>query len=136
MERNGGAGRQGAGGGLAGALPSFYSVMVQPQSYLNLLYLLVAFPLGIFYFVFLVTGLSVGLATAIIWVGFLVLLFMGGAWFLLAGFERWMAAVVLRQGATPKSAPDPVADPIDRPSGAWARLKRHLRNTTTWTSLF
>ena len=36
----------------------FFGVIVDPQSYLNIVYLLVAFPLGTFYFVFLITGLS------------------------------------------------------------------------------
>ena len=39
----------------------FVGVIANPQSYLNIVYLLLAFPLGTFYFVFLVTGLSLGL---------------------------------------------------------------------------
>ena len=37
----------------------FFGVIAEPQSYINILYLLLAFPLGIAYFVFLVTGISV-----------------------------------------------------------------------------
>jgi len=47
----------------------FFKVIVSGQAYLNLFYLLVAFPLGVFYFVFLVSGLSAGVSLAIIWVG-------------------------------------------------------------------
>ena len=48
----------------------FFGVIAEPQSYINILYLLLAFPLGIAYFVFLVTGISVGAGLIIIWVVF------------------------------------------------------------------
>ena len=38
----------------------FFDVIVKPHTWRNVGYLLLAFPLGIFYFVFLVTGLSLG----------------------------------------------------------------------------
>jgi len=44
----------------------FFGVVADPQSYLNIFYLLLAFPLGIAYFVFLVTGISVGTGLIII----------------------------------------------------------------------
>ncbi len=47
----------------------FFGVIAEPQSYINIFYLLLAFPLGIAYFVFLVTGISVGASLIIIWVG-------------------------------------------------------------------
>src|SRR5215469_12480079 len=47
----------------------FFAVARQKQTYLNLLYLLAAFPLGILYFVVLITGLSFGIGTLIIWIG-------------------------------------------------------------------
>ena len=137
-------GNQGPVSSVVQALRSFYAVLVQPQSYLNLVYLLLAFPLGIFYFVFLVTGLSVGLATSIIWIGLGILLLMGAAWFLLASFERWLTVAVLRRNAPARAAAfsgtapmpsSPVTPVAPGASGAWARLKAHLRNTTTWTSL-
>ena len=39
-------------------LERLYGVFLKPQTYLNMLYLFLAFPLGLAYFVFLVTGLS------------------------------------------------------------------------------
>ncbi len=38
----------------------FFGVVTDPQSYLNIVYLLSGLLLGIAYFVFLVTGLSLG----------------------------------------------------------------------------
>ena len=39
-------------------IESKFRVLWEKQTYVNLLYLLVSFPLGIFYFVFLLIGLS------------------------------------------------------------------------------
>lgn len=47
----------------------FFGVVAEPRSYLNIVYLLLAFPLGTFYFVFLVTGLSLGFGLIITLVG-------------------------------------------------------------------
>ncbi len=44
----------------------FFGVVARGQSYLNMIYLLLAFPLGVCYFVFLVTGLSLGIGLLII----------------------------------------------------------------------
>src|SRR5437899_6921604 len=58
------------------------------QSYMNMLYLLMAFPLGLLYFVLFIIGFSVGTGLAFIGVGLLILLAMlGGAWWL-GDFER------------------------------------------------
>ncbi|MGD2146148.1 MAG: sensor domain-containing protein, partial [Anaerolineae bacterium] len=47
----------------------FIEVLWSRQAYLNLVYLLAAFPLGVLYFIFLVTGLATGLSLTIVWVG-------------------------------------------------------------------
>lgn len=65
------------------------------QTYLNLLYLLLAFPLGIFYVVFLVAGLSLGVSLAILLVGIPILLFVLGTCHVLAAFERVIARRLL-----------------------------------------
>jgi hypothetical protein len=46
---------------------------LQPRTYRNLLYLAISMPLGIMYFVSMITGLSIAVGTAIILVGFVVL---------------------------------------------------------------
>ncbi|MEE8442664.1 MAG: sensor domain-containing protein, partial [Dehalococcoidia bacterium] len=61
----------------------FFGVVADPQSYINIFYLFLAFPLGIGYFVFLVTGISVGFGLLIIWVGVPILvLVLAGSWVL------------------------------------------------------
>jgi len=46
----------------------FFGVVAREGTYLNIIYLLLAFPLGTAYFIFLVTGLSLGLSLPF-WVG-------------------------------------------------------------------
>ena len=50
-------------------MSNVFNVVKRPQTYVNVFYLLLSFPLGIAYFVFLVTGLSVGFGLVVIWVG-------------------------------------------------------------------
>jgi hypothetical protein len=45
-------------------LKFFFQVVVKRQTYLNILYLLLSFPLGSAYFFFLVTGISIALLAA------------------------------------------------------------------------
>lgn len=52
----------------------FFDVITRKQSYLNIVYLLVSFPLSIGYFVFFVTGLSLGIGLTPILVGIPILL--------------------------------------------------------------
>jgi len=47
----------------------FFGVVAREGTYLNIIYLLLAFPLGTAYFVFLVTGLSLGLGLSITLLG-------------------------------------------------------------------
>jgi hypothetical protein len=106
----------------------FFGVVVDPQSYLNILYLMLAFPLGTIYFVFLVTGLSVGFGLLITLIGIpILLLVLGGSW-ALCGFERGIAAVLLKEEIPSSSVP-----PASK--GLWARLMAHLTDRVTWTGM-
>jgi hypothetical protein len=102
--------------------------MVSGQAYLNLFYLLVAFPLGVFYFAFLVSGLSTGISLSIIWVGIPILLLVGVGWWVLASFERFMAIHWLKEDV-------PVmALPWNEGTDIWTRFKEFLTNPVTWKS--
>lgn len=107
----------------------FFGVAARGQTYLNIIYLLLSFPLGTTYFVFLVTGLSLGISLLIIWVGIPILLFMLAAWWVLVAFERQLAIWLLHVDIPPMSR--------ETASGqsAWVRLKIHLRNPVTWKGL-
>jgi serine/threonine protein kinase len=100
------------------ALPGFLN---------SLLYSLLAFPLGTFYFVVLVTGLSVGIGTLVIWVGALILLATMLFCRALGRFESRLAAQML--GAdTGFNPPETVQ------SGVWNSARRILQDGLTWRS--
>lgn len=76
-------------------LARFFGVAIEGRSYLNLLYLWLAFPLGIGYFVLLVTGFSVGIGLTIIWIGLAILFVLMLAVWGLEGLERVLAVGLL-----------------------------------------
>ncbi|WP_227133435.1 sensor domain-containing protein [Halorubellus salinus] len=80
---------------LTAHLRAFLGVPVRAQTYLNLCYLCLAFPLGIAYLVFVAVGLSLGVALAVLLVGVpIFLLTVVGA--LVAGsIERVLARSLL-----------------------------------------
>ena len=106
-----------------------FRVMVNGQAYLNLIYLGAAFPLGIFYFVFLVSGISTGISLAIIWVGIPILLLVGVGWWLMARFERFMAIHLLNEDVPPMTRAS------NHNADIWTRFKEYIKNPVTWKSL-
>ena len=74
---------------------NYFSILFERQSYANMLYLLLSFPLGIAYFVLTVTGASLSVGLAIVGVGLvlflaLVMLLRG-----VASLERQMVTLLL-----------------------------------------
>ena len=110
------------------ALRAFFGVAARGQSYRNMLYMALSFPLGVAYFTFLVTGISVGASLTIIWVGIPILLLTLAGWWLMAALERQLIIRLLRIEVPPMSRGS-------ASGSAWARLKAHLRNPVTWKSL-
>jgi hypothetical protein len=107
----------------------FFRVMGGGQSYLNLLYLLAAFPLGVFYFVFLTSGLSLGISLSIVWVGIPILLLVGAGWWVLASFERLLAVHLLKEDMHEMS------HPANEGAGIRARFMKHFTSPAAWSSL-
>lgn len=114
---------------ITNALAKFFGVAFRGQTYLNAVYLLLAFPLGLFYFVFLVTGLSLGIGMLLLWIGLVVLVSVFAAWYGLAAFERWLAINLLREPIPPMTQ----EDLSDR--SLWERFLAALKNPVTWKSL-
>ncbi len=75
--------------------PGFFGVVGRARSYLNLLYLLISFPLGAFYFTFLMTGIALSLGLAIILIGLFVLIFVLAATRVLGAWERSLSCRML-----------------------------------------
>ncbi len=110
-------------------LPRFFGVVVRPRTWLNLLYLALAFPLGLFYFVFLVVFLSVGISLVIIWVGIFILALTAACWWAFAAFERSLADGLLGTQLVPSP------QPWRRAEGTWPRIKAHFSSSATWKDL-
>lgn len=111
-------------------LNKYFKIIGSGNAYLNMLYLLLSFPLGIFYFVYLVTGLSVSISLIIIWVGIPLLLLVGAGWWFLAVFERQMAVKWLGEDIPPMTNP-----PAETEQDLWERFKAYLTNPVTWKSV-
>lgn len=110
-------------------LKKFFGVAVQGQTYLNLLYLFLAFPLGLFYFIFLVTGLSLGVSLVIVWIGLFLLAVVFAVWYSLIVFERQMAIWLLGEEIPPISRQDL------RGLSLWQQFKAAVANPVTWKGL-
>ena len=109
---------------------TFFGVVARPQTWLNLVYLLLAFPLGLAYFIVLVVGLSVGISLTIVVVGIPILIGLIILWRQLANLERVQARGLL--GLDLPSSRLPWGDR----RGFWAKIGALLADRTTWLDLF
>lgn len=103
----------------------FFDVVVKPQTWRNIGYLLLAFPLGIFYFVFLVTGLSLGFGLFITLLGIPILIGVLAAAYGMGDFERTTTNVLLDQNTPP-------SDRLAVPGGLWPKVKALVGSSETW----
>jgi hypothetical protein len=102
----------------------------QARSYTNLVYLLLSFPLGVIYFVFLVTGLSTGVGMIITILGLPILgLTMLGCWWL-AALERRLAIGLLGAVIPPMGR-----TPFTTRQGFRRDVEDFLGNRVTWTGM-
>jgi len=122
--------------GPAAALRGFIGVPLRRQTYRNLAYLALAFPLGLAYFVAVTTGLSTGIGLAVTLVGVpLLVLTLAGAT-ALAGFEAKLATWLLGVDVDPPAAiRDLGSADLRSLDGLVEATKRLLAAPTTWTSL-
>ena len=110
-------------------ITALLAVVARRQTYLNLAYLVAAFPLGLFYFLVLIVGFSVGVGTAIIGVGIALLILFALASWGFATFERELVMWWLNVRIRPMSTPPPPN------TTAWQRFRSLLRNPVMWKSL-
>jgi len=118
------------GSKLTSALNNILGVALRPSSYLNILYLLLAFPLGIFYFVYLITGFSIGLGLLYFFIGLPFLLITMFSWRFFARFEGFQAKWLLQ---TPVTSDNPVK--WSESDGFWNWITSRLSSKYTWKSL-
>ena len=120
---------------LTGPVPAagFIAVLVHPQTYRNLLYLILTLPLGVLYFVFLVTGLSAGIGTLIVWIGAFVLLgtFLGVKGF--TGLERKLARGLLRISIPSRAVTNPTQ--LNPNRTAFEKARDLITSRETWAGI-
>jgi two-component system phosphate regulon sensor histidine kinase PhoR len=104
-------------------------ILREGRTYARILYLLLAFPLGLTYFILIIVGLSVGIGMSFIGVGLLILGLTVVGWLFFARIERELAIHLLGAQIRPFSIPEP------QPLGVWPRVLRTLRDPVTWKSL-
>jgi len=115
-----------------GAMGRFFGVIVDPRAYGALLYMVLALATGIFYFTWVVTGLSLSLGLMILIIGIpLALLFLGSV--------RVLSIVegYLVRGLLGANIPEREEVEVDEDSNRfWAFAKGLVSDGRTWTSMF
>ena len=111
-------------------LVRFFTAPVEVRTYTNLFYLALAFPLGLFYFIFLLTGLALGFGLTIIWIGLPILAVVLAASWGMAALERRLAILLLGAEVPPMTAPA-----TGQPQDFWNRVQEFLGNPVTWKGL-
>ncbi len=134
-----------AGAAILATTGRVLSVVIEPQSYLNVVYVLLAFPLSIAYFVILTTGLSAGLSLVIVWIGVPILFLTFAISAAFGWLERFLAQYLLRVEISPRPSEAKSAGEIPAESGlgdserllirALRGFKARVSDRTVWTGL-
>lgn len=114
----------------SGQLNDFFGVVTHPQSYRSILYLLLGLPLGTAYFVFIVTGVSVGASLIVLaLIGIPILIGTVIVCRALMQFERYLA-----NGLTEQQIEN--IPPLPPAQGGWLpRIKSMFKDSVTWTGM-
>jgi len=116
------------GGSSRNSISGIVGVVADAQTYRNVLYLLLAFPLGLAYYVVLTLGFTLGLALSVLVVGLGILLGTVIGLRFLASFERKLANRLL---GTEISDPDDV----EKGEGIVTTAKAYIEAPSTWRGL-
>jgi uncharacterized membrane protein len=120
--------RPAAAGGTS-ALSRFFGVLLDPRAYTSLFYMLLTLATGIFYFTFVVTGLSLSFGFAILIIGVpFFLAFIGVARVIALGEGRLLEAMTGERMPRRPVHPGP-------PASWWSRIGEMLKDARTWTTL-
>jgi signal transduction histidine kinase len=103
--------------------------ILDAATYRRILYLLLALPLGVAEFTFLVTAISFGFGTAVTLIGIPVLIGAVWAWRWLAQLERALIGRLVGVDIPSPYRPDPVG------GRWWRRLAARLSDPATWKDL-
>jgi signal transduction histidine kinase len=111
------------------AIARFLRPILDGRTYARILYLLLALPLGVAEFTFLVTAISFGFGTAVTLIGVPVLIAAIWAWRWIADFERRLLARLVGVEIPSPYRPDPVG------GRWWRRVAARISDPATWKDL-
>ena len=111
------------------SIQKLFGIFARPQTYLNLIYLFLTFPLGLTYFIILITGVSLGFGLIIIWVGLLILTAVLAISWACVHFERLLAIHLLKVDLPQPETTSIPGEPI------FHRIRRYITNPLTWKGL-
>ena len=101
----------------------FFDVVARPRTYGNVAYIWLAFPLGLAYFIFLVTGSALSVGLSLLWIGLLLVVAFIAAIWCLGQFERllskWLLGEPLATAKSPSSKLTPWVKGIMKDSSTW-----------------
>jgi hypothetical protein len=103
----------------------FFGVITQPRTYGNIAYIWLGFPLGLLYFIVLVTGTALSIGLSLLWIGFIVMLALVLSIWALAHFERVLSEFLLGERL-------PMHIHAPERKALWPWLKDIVKNPTTW----
>ncbi|HXC54012.1 MAG TPA: sensor domain-containing protein [Rhizomicrobium sp.] len=109
----------------------FFNVVSDPRTYGALLYMLLALPTGIFYFVWSVVGISMSFGFAILIIGIPFFLLFIASIRVLAHVEGRIVEALLGVRMPRRLPASPGAD-----EGLWSKIKETFSDIRTWSSLF
>lgn len=112
----------------SGLLGRVLRAPVRAQTYRNLLYLTLMFPLGIIYFVLLTVGFTAGVPLLVVGIGFPILLFLLVVVVELARFERTLVRGLLGVDVPPTAA-------AETESSLWVRTTQFVTDVRTWKAV-
>lgn len=106
-----------------------FSVYSKKETYKNFLYLFLAFPFGILYFIFMVGGISTGISLFILWVGIPILAGTLAMSWVFSVLERILANELLDARIAPSR--------VVLPAGAnfWQKIKTYASSSFLWRGL-
>jgi hypothetical protein len=120
-----------AGPGGRGRAARVLGVVVEPQTWLSVAYLVTSFPIGVAVFVALTTLLALGLGLAITFIGIPLLVAVMYGWCAVADWDRALVNALLRRRIPRLPFGD---EPGGRPWNI-SRIAARLGNPYTWRSL-
>jgi signal transduction histidine kinase len=110
-------------------IKAFFRSILDRRTYGRILYLVLALPLGVAEFTFLVTAISFGFSTAITLIGIPVLVGSVYAWRWLADLERGLIGSLVGTEIPSPYRPDPAT------GRWWTRFAARLADPATWKDL-